>query len=140
MTINLNDYDDKNNLKKAILDIAFMGGNTNTAAGIKMMRTQSFSAKNGDRPDAQNIAIVLTDGVSTRNRTLTIPYAEMSHADGIRMIVVGVTNDTDVNEISGIASPPRIEDRDYYLAADFHSLKRLAVDITNTACNDAKGG
>ena len=41
------------------------------------------------RPDVQQIAIVLTDGVSNIDKTRTIPEAEQAKAENIQLFVIG---------------------------------------------------
>ena len=40
----------------------YKGGNTNTAGGIEKMRMEVFT-KTGDRSNAPNVAIIITDGI-----------------------------------------------------------------------------
>jgi hypothetical protein len=40
------------------------------------MRTEMFTARHGDRPEADNVAIVMTDGVSNINQYKTVPEAD----------------------------------------------------------------
>ena len=65
VAIHLNQYDDKESLKRAIRSLTHDGETTNTARAIRTMHKEAFTFQNGDRSDAQNIAIVLTDGNST---------------------------------------------------------------------------
>ncbi len=44
--------------------IRYVGNRTNTAAGITLVRDTMFTAANGERPDAPNIVILITDGNS----------------------------------------------------------------------------
>ncbi len=41
----------------------FLDQSTNTPAALRYMRDVMFTAANGDRRDAPNVAIVITDGV-----------------------------------------------------------------------------
>ena len=107
--------------------------------GLRDMHKNMFTFHNGDRPDAENIAIVLTDGKSTRLVNKTIPYAEEARADGIKIIVIGITNKVDLNEVRSMSSFPHEEERDYFLAMDFNSLGKIADDITDTTCGKSKG-
>jgi len=50
------------------------------------MMTQVFNVSNGDRPDVPDTAIVITDGRSTYDSNLTIPYAEEAKRRGIHII------------------------------------------------------
>ena len=41
-----------------------------------------FTAENGDRPNIPNIAIVVTDGESNRDKNLTVPEADEARERG----------------------------------------------------------
>ena len=79
---NLNTYQNKVALFEAIDYIPYRYGSTNTADALNTMRTQMFTAANGDRPGVPNVAIVITDGVSNINSRRTIPEAEQARAEG----------------------------------------------------------
>jgi len=64
----------------------FLDANTNTSGGLYVMMTQLFNITNGDRPDVPNTAIVITDGRSTYDSNLTIPYANEAKARGIHIV------------------------------------------------------
>lgn len=57
----------------AIDGMPYLYGSTNTADALREMGNNMFTAANGDRSDAPNIAILLTDGVSNINSRRTIP-------------------------------------------------------------------
>lgn len=64
-----------------MLDLRYQGGRTNTGAAIKYMRNTMFTSGNGDRPDAPNVAIVITDGGSnTPDKTRGRLKAAHAHA------------------------------------------------------------
>lgn len=54
MGFHLDDYITKSGVEDAISSVGYVYGNTNTAAGIKMVRRSVFNPSRGDRPDAQN--------------------------------------------------------------------------------------
>ena len=63
----------------------FLDANTNTSGGIYFMMNYLFNVSNGDRPTVKNIGIVITDGISTYDHHLTIPYAMEAKRRGIQM-------------------------------------------------------
>ena len=82
------------------------GEYTNTSGGIYVTRTQLLNSKDPKfRPRAPHIAVVITDGISTKDHDLTIPYAKEAQDDGIIILAVGVTTALDLPELVGIASP-----------------------------------
>ena len=68
----------------------YPGGNTNTQAAIQTARTQLF-VSGSDRSDAQNILIVITDGVPTIRPENTIPEADTTKRNNIDIFAVGIT-------------------------------------------------
>ena len=59
----LNSYKTKQDVCTAIKSIPYVGDTTNTPEALRITRTECFSQENGDRPDVQNVAIMITDGV-----------------------------------------------------------------------------
>ena len=57
----------------------------------------------------RNVAIMITDGNSTKFAEKTIPAANAIHRANIDLFVVGVTKNVDVNEIRQMSSPPHIK-------------------------------
>ena len=55
--------------------MAYPDGNTNTSGGLVVTREEVFVIAGGDRPNIPNVAIVVTDGKSTRDTELTVPNA-----------------------------------------------------------------
>ena len=49
-----------------------------------------FTTLGGDRSDAPDIAIVITDGASNLDMLNTIPYAQDAHRQGITMFAIGI--------------------------------------------------
>ena len=63
----LDRYANKHSLFAAIRSIPYILGSTNTADGLRVLRSQVFNQANGDRPDVPNAAIIITDGISNLN-------------------------------------------------------------------------
>ena len=59
---NLNSYRNKTSLQIALRGLQNIGSQTNTAEALDLLVNEMFVRGNGDRFDAPNIAIVLTDG------------------------------------------------------------------------------
>ena len=74
----------------------------NTDLAFELAKKELFSAKNGSRPEAARIVILVTAGKSTgvkSMRDVVKPFRD----DRIRIYVVGVGNKTDVTELVGTA-------------------------------------
>ena len=56
-----------------------------------------FTPECGDRPDAPNIGIVLTDGVSSRDTNMTIPSADQARNEKhVNIYAIGVGDKVNV--------------------------------------------
>ncbi|KAK3599021.1 hypothetical protein CHS0354_012500 [Potamilus streckersoni] len=127
----LNRHSTKAAVFQAIDSIPYIYGSTNTADGLKTMRTQMFSQANGDRPDVNNIALVMTDGISNINARRTIPEAQQARAAGIHIYAIGIGL-SDTKELDAIATPPARENS--FAVQDFNELAGLAVRIFSSIC------
>ena len=131
LEFNLNTYSTKMDVLTAIEDIPYRYGSTNTADALKTMRTEMYTAANGDRPNVPNICIVVTDGVSNINSRRTIPEAEEARAAGIHIYAIGIGL-TDTTELDGIASKPVEENR--FAVQEFSELRALRDTVFSAFC------
>ena len=134
MVFGLNKYDDTQSLVDAILSVDYPGANTNTSGGIFVARSQVFNIQNGDRPDIQNIAIIVTDGKSTFDSQKTIPYAQELQKDGVQVFSVGITKEVDEAELRGMSSQPQARNQNYFTSADFQSMGSVLDGLLAQAC------
>ena len=125
----------------AIARLPFLDEETNTAHALTLARTGMFGANApGDRPDVQNVAIVLTDGKpsnysNTNGKLLAATAATMLRDSGVKIISVGVTNSIDVDLLKEISSPPRVEDQEYFPNPDFEKPLAMIRSIANYPCH-----
>jgi len=88
----LTNFTDVGSLTTAIRNIQYLGGNTNTTGGLRLMRTEVFNRANGDRSDVPNVAILITDGIPTREVEQLPGEVASIKSLGIRIVGVGVSN------------------------------------------------
>ncbi|KAK0067182.1 collagen alpha-3(VI) chain-like isoform X4, partial [Biomphalaria pfeifferi] len=131
----LNTYAKKADVYNAIDDIPYRYGSTNTADALKTMRSVMFTAGNGDRSDVDNVAVVVTDGVSNINSRRTVPEAEQARAEGIHIYAIGI-GFTDTKELDGIASKPVDENR--FAVQDFTELRDLRHKVFSALCSTSQ--
>lgn len=127
----LNEYKTKAAVLNAVDNIPYRFGSTNTADALRTMREEMFSVANGDRPDVDNVAIVVTDGVSNINSARTVPEAEQARAENIHVYAIGIGL-TDTVELDGIASKPVEENR--FAVQDFAELSDLRHEVFASLC------
>ena len=129
-------YDNLNALEDALDTLAYDGGNTNTSGGLRVAMQEVFEDGGAKRDGiAQSVAIVITDGVSTRDsdRTLTDAEAMQNDPYNVQMFSVGVTSQIDVDELRGLSSDPKIEDQNYFRSPDFDQLDEIITGIFSSS-------
>ena len=130
--VHLRDFrGDELGLSYDILTIRYAPGQTNTGAAINIVREQIFTFQNGDRPDAPDIVLLITDGISNINKGLTEKEAAKSRKAGLNFFTVGIGLQSD-RELK------QIVDNDYkkvFLVDDFTELNAIANDISTKICN-----
>ena len=68
----LNSYDDIEDILYYTDNMPYVGGRTNTAGALKMMRQNMFKSAKGDRPTVPNYAVILTDGAPNVDENKTV--------------------------------------------------------------------
>lgn len=130
----LNSFTNKADLINQILNTEFIGGATNTAEGLNYAHYQLFTSQNGARDLVPRVIMLLTDGESNVNQPNTILEAEAAQGDNINMLVIGVTNAVNEDELRGISSAPRLINQNYWLSPDFMALESIAASISRFIC------
>ena len=104
-------------------------GATNTGDALKNLYHEVFKHHNGDRHDAVDVAMIITDGRSNDN-AYTVEQATKVHDHGIHTIAVGIGL-SDLSELRQIAS----SDEDMFYVDTFqqlgsarHAIEKLFVD------------
>jgi plastocyanin len=131
--IYLNSYYDEDDLKAAVASISYMGDMTNTKAGILEMHNVQFTDAHGDRPDADDIAIVMTDGKWNDGGD---PQSVINdaQADGIEMFAIGIGGNIAENYVQSLSSQPQIEGENYWTTPDFQTLEAIHAKISGEIC------
>jgi len=130
-------HEDQSSLELATNAVTYVeGSGTNTAAALDYALTNVFSPAGGYRSNVKKILIIVTNGGSNINRTLTIPTATLLHSRGITIFAIGVgaVTGTYQTELYGIASQPT---SDYYFnVANFVGLTsgNVRTDIVSRTC------
>ncbi|XP_055959255.1 collagen alpha-1(XII) chain-like [Patella vulgata] len=131
MQFQMNQYRTKQQVFDAIDNIPYRYGSTNTADGLRTMHEEMFTRKNGDRPNVDNICILVTDGVSNINSRRTVPEAVAARNKNIHLYVIGIGL-TDTREVDQIATPPIEENR--FIVQEFDELRALRDKVFSSLC------
>ena len=135
----LNTYSRKEDILNMIDRIPFLDQSTNTAEAIRYMRETMFTRRNGDRSNAPNSAIIITDGVPrvpadiNEARRLAIQEAELARSQGINIFTIGVGPEVTDDVLNAIANKPS---SDYTFRVDqFYELETILRQVASAACN-----
>lgn len=82
---------------------------TNTADALTRLRTEVFVPEGGARAAdiaIPRVAVVITDGRSNINASLTVSTALAVREEGVTVYSVGVGRNIDMDELNAIASSP----------------------------------
>ena len=123
LAFSLDTYTDAQSIKDAILGLAYLGQTTNTPEGLRVTREQCFNQGNGDRPNVQNLAIFISDGVPFPPERKDPAIREAEALRGVATVIaIGVTNVIDRDLLQTISSTPQEENRNWFVAVDFSEL------------------
>lgn len=132
---NLNTYTGRYQIRDGV-SFPYRRGGTNTAAALRAMRTKMFRSETGDRPNIQNIGILITDGKSA-SKEATFKEAVSNRQAGIHMISIGVgvsNNQYAQQELRGISSDP--DDSNLINVQKFSDLPNITANIINLTCKN----
>jgi secreted protein with Ig-like and vWFA domain len=125
----LNSYRNKQALEAAINNVPYTPGSTNTAAGIAYIIQNSFIHAAGDRPDAQNILVVVTDG-NSNDPVQTEAEALKLHQEPIRTFAIGVGEGVSSHELGSIAT----DAKHVFRVDNFDALHTLQEELSHATC------
>ncbi|XP_066300013.1 collagen alpha-3(VI) chain-like [Branchiostoma lanceolatum] len=124
----LNTFSTEAEVIAAISAIGYQNGGTATGAAIDHVRQNVFISASGDRADAPNILIVMTDGVS--NDDVSVPAMAARDA-GITIYSVGIGDGVDINTLQQIAGDPN----KVLQATGFSSLDEIGGRLEELVCD-----
>ena len=130
----LNRYSTKGQIKEAVQRITYYNAWTNTAGALTVARTECFRTRSGDRQQAKNIAIVITDGIPTLNAHIVDREATALRKSGVTMLAVGITNAVNTATLRALSSPPQLEGMNFFTSPDFQSLDEVLQDLVPQTC------
>ncbi|XP_046563774.1 cell wall protein DAN4-like [Haliotis rubra] len=126
----LDDFTSKKDVQKKIKGMVYLEGYTNIASGLSLVKDDVFQVNKGDRPSVRNVLLLIVDGPSNRNSSLTIPTAMLLKESGVHVFVLGIQS-ADVDEITGIASDPTEIN---CIKGQFDDLEHIEEYLFKTMC------
>ena len=127
----LKDFDEEEDVFDAIDDLPYEDGKTNISGGLWLMSEVQFTTENGDRKDARNVAIVITDGNANEEAEHTVTRAKHAKSQGITIFSVGInaTRDLNEDELKAISSEPQRKNSNYFISPNFEALSSIAAAV-----------
>jgi collagen type VI alpha len=127
----LNSYFDKSQMIDAINRIDYIGSSSNLVAGLQEMIYWQFTMDYGDRPDVPNVAILITDSLSSVDAVNMLPEVEAAKNKGIHRIAVGITGAVDENTLKAISSEPHVHGTSYWMISNFLVLEENVAALVS---------
>ncbi|XP_052252197.1 collagen alpha-1(XII) chain-like isoform X2 [Dreissena polymorpha] len=130
----LQQYLNKTALAKRVMQFTQQGLATYTGQALKFVVEEVLNAANGDRPNAQDVVLVVTDGKSTDPEDLLI-YADQLKQKASKVFAVGVGS-YELSELKEIASDPAY----VYEVDSFDALDSISDNLRRQSCADKSAG
>src|SRR6218665_1984705 len=122
----LDDYQTPSSIRNALV-FGRSGGETNIYQAIALARQSAFTLNRGDRPDARNFLVLVTDGIATVQAEKV--SAELVAAKEARIDVLAV--------LLGKESDVRNLTIDPMFVRNSNDVNPVSVDIVNRLCTTA---
>ena len=140
LVFSLDAYTDAQSIKDAILGLAYLGQTTNTPEGLRITREQCFNQGNGDRPNVQNLAIFISDGVPFPPERKDPAMREAEALKEVASVIaIGVTDVIDRDLLRTISSSPQEENRNWFVVVDFSELDIIRRSVGEGTCEVVAG-
>jgi hypothetical protein len=91
-----------------------------------------FTNNKGDRTEAQNYLVLLTDGKSDKKKAIN--QAALCNSRNVRIISVGIGSGIDVDLLTTVAYEP-----DYYINTEYNVLNTTLPTLVSTAVECSQG-
>lgn len=116
-----------------IKKLPYIGGDTNIAYGLRAAREVVFTSQNGDRFDANNLAILITDGWDNVSENEVANEAQLLRQTGAEVMCIGVTQYAQMSKLQTIATRPQYAIQ----VQQYSSLQQTISDIMSLSCSTA---
>ena len=118
-------------MEDALESMEHTGGNTNTAAALRIARTRLYDGAE-DRADARKVVILLTDGLSNLDVESTETEAAELKATGVEVFAIGITQYIDGDHLRAISSRPH--DTHFVSVMTFEGLDAVLDKMVHRIC------
>lgn len=127
----LNEFNHSSELINISHKIPYRYGGSHVAKGFEVICDEAFTINKGDRPNAPNFIVLVTDGVSNIRKWMTIRQAEECKDMGVKIFGLGVGL-TPRKEINAVVSEDAYKHT--YLLKNYEELKNISENINQAIC------
>ena len=128
----LNTYTNTSQVVNAILGLPYIGDWSNEYNGITQAYSTSFLVTNGNRSYAPNVAVVIS-GIPYNQGPSPISAAQTAQSQNVKILSVGVSG-ASLSDVSGISSPPKIQNVSYWYVPTFDQLYSYVGQLYDQIC------
>ncbi len=129
LQFNLNQYFSVSEVQRAIDNIPYIGGLTNITQALTTIHQNIFTYVGGDRQNAANIVLLITDGRSNMRKNEMLQEGSMlKQQNQAKLIVVGISSSVDSVNLRQLSSNAYIE------VSHFENLTQIVSDVTDAIC------
>ena len=122
---------DYNTMSQDFLVTRYLGSNTNTSGGLWVAEQQLIvDTGSGNRAQAKDLVILVTDGKATYDADKLIPIAQSIRDRNVDILGVGITASVEEQEIRALISQQSY----YFTALNFNQLAQTARDVADIVC------
>ena len=131
----LDSYHTKEQVVAKVANTSLVGSKTNISGALRQLNDHVLTAKHGDRADVHNVVILLTDGQSNVNASGTILEAKRAKKRGVRMFVIGLTNNVLMDELQKMSSKPL--STHLFSRASYSLVSTVVSNLVWNVCHDS---
>lgn len=138
MYIKFKDHLRTSTFNDAVDKLPFDGGHTRIDKALRLAQRDMFTHDSGARIGVNRVLLLLTDGSQTwvGGSEDPITVAEEIRNSGIHIMVIGIGDEVDVNELKGIAG----SDKNIFTGVSFDEVitSDFVEKISSSTCNGSK--
>ena len=129
----LDRFSRKETMLEAVLNIPYYYGTSSLRDALREVRNNVMKKRNGDRPDAPNVLIIVTDGTPSIHTRQTELEAQRLQEERVHVMAVGVDLQGDDEERVGqIVTPPIV--KNLISIKGFDQLTETKNRISSSIC------
>lgn len=122
----LNSYTTTEDLTAAIDNIRYSHGFTYTADAVRVARDSMFQRSRGDRTDARNVLVFLTEGLANVHSRQTLEEVRKARNAGIHLVPIGIGSNNR-EEMNAMAT----HERGIFFVDRFSQLENITTALAD---------